>query len=253
MKSIENFNWGWMDKPVEIIENGEIHYLWRYNPDGTQQHMSEYHKQSLIKEIFEDRIYERFFEVEEGDVVLDIGASLGVFTHSILHKNPKHVYCIEPSESEFRILNKNLSGFPVTTIFKGISRSNSLENSNMLFGGENQMEGITFKKLVDLYGLEKINFLKTDCEGGEYLIFNEENLEKLKKIDKISGEWHLNTPEMKNLFREFRDNFLIHFEKYEIFSIDGVDIKWDLWSERFIEYYNEILIYIDNRTSDNGR
>jgi hypothetical protein len=29
--------------------------------------------------------------------------------------------------------------------------------------------------------------------------------------------------------------------------VDGVDIKWDLWNEHFIEYYTEVIIYIDNR------
>jgi hypothetical protein len=29
--------------------------------------------------------------------------------------------------------------------------------------------------------------------------------------------------------------------------VDGVNIKWDLWNDHFIEYYNEIIIYIDNR------
>jgi hypothetical protein len=26
-----------------------------------------------------------------------------------------------------------------------------------------------------------------------------------------------------------------------------VDIKWDLWNDHFIEYYNEVIVYIDNR------
>jgi cytochrome c peroxidase len=33
----------------------------------------------------------------------------------------------------------------------------------------------------------------------------------------------------------------------EVFSVDGVNIKWDLWNEHFLEYYYQVLIYIDNR------
>jgi hypothetical protein len=29
--------------------------------------------------------------------------------------------------------------------------------------------------------------------------------------------------------------------------VDGVDIKWDLWNEHFINYYEQIIVYIDNR------
>ena len=58
-------------------------------------------RETVTKEIFEDKIYERYFEVEEGDVVFDIGASLGPFTFSILHKNPSQVFAFEPSYEEF--------------------------------------------------------------------------------------------------------------------------------------------------------
>mgnify|MGYP000582668229 CR=1 FL=1 len=30
-------------------------------------------------------------------------------------------------------------------------------------------------------------------------------------------------------------------------SIDNVDVTWDLHNEHFIEYYNEVMLYIDNR------
>ena len=42
-------------------------------------------------------------------------------------------------------------------------------------------------------------------------------------------------------------NILPNFNNYEVLACDGVDIKWDLWNEQFIEYYRQIIIYIDNR------
>ena len=83
MIDLSNFNWGWMDEPTDLIH---IH------TDGSHKGMGEYHKQSIIKEIFEDKCYEQFFEVEPNDIVLDVGASVGPFTYSILHKNPKQVF-----------------------------------------------------------------------------------------------------------------------------------------------------------------
>lgn len=248
MIDISNFDWGWMNEPVTYNVNGEIQYLWRINQDNSVIHMSEFHKNSLISEIFEDKIYEKYFEVEPNDIVLDIGASLGPFTYSILHKKPKHVFCFEPSKKEFKTLVKNTIGNPVTQIFKGIAPENNIIENSQLFGGENEMESIKFSTFIDLYSIEKIDFMKTDCEGGEYDIFNEENIDFiLSNVKKISGEWHLNTPENKNKFRNFRDNYLTKFEKYEINSIDGFDIKWDLWNDHFIEYYSEVIVYIDNR------
>ena len=220
------FDWGWMD---------------------TDRELAEFHKGAITEEIFNNNIYEKFFEVEKGDVVLDVGASIGPFTYSILHKKPKHVFCVEPSESEFTTLIKNTIGNPVSHINKGLSDTNGIVESDQLFGGESYMESMTFDKLVKLYGLNKIDFLKTDCEGGEYEIFKQENIPFIKEnIKKIAGEWHLRSQKDKVRFRYFRDNILPQFENYEVHSVDGVDIKWDLWNEHFIEYYQEVILYIRN-------
>ena len=118
----------------------------------------------------------------------------------------------------------------------------------MLFGAESEMETITFKTFVENYSIDQIDFLKTDCEGGEYDIFNDENREFIiNNVKKIVGEWHLKTLEHKNKFREFRDTYLKLFNNYEIYSVDGANIKWDLWNEHFLEYYTEVIINIDNR------
>lgn len=222
-----DFDWGWMNKS-EMVN-------------------ADFHKMAITEEIFDNKIYEKYFEVNEGDVVMDIGSSVGPFTKSILHKKPKHVFCLEPSEVEFKTLVKNTVGYPVTQINKGIGSSNSIVVSDQLFGGEKEMETITFKKLVELYSIEKIDFLKLDCEGGEYDVFNNENLDYIKNnVKKISGEWHLGNQKLNDNFRNFRDNILPNFKNYEVSSLDGVDIKWDLWNEHFLEYYNEVIIYIDN-------
>lgn len=243
--SLDNFDWGWMDKPLKV---GPNNFVFQILSDGTKKHMSHYHRDSIIQEIFNEKIYEKFFEVNNGDLVVDVGASVGPFTYSILHKHPKHVYCFEPSIKEFKTLNKNVRGYPVTTINKGISNVNSIVDSNMLFGGESEMETITFKTFIENYSMDKIDFLKTDCEGGEYDIFNDENEDYiLNNVKKIVGEWHLNTKELKDKFRQFRDFYLNKFDRYEVYSLDGVNIKWDLWNEHFIEYYNEVIINIDNR------
>jgi len=220
--NLENFDWGWMDN--DVLKN------------------------ILIKEIFIDRIYEKFFEVEEGDIVLDIGSSVGPFAYSILNKKPKHIYCLEPSDSEFKTINKNLCGYPVTPIKKAISFNDDKIFIKELYGEDGgSVDGISFKTLLKDYNLDKIDFLKIDCEGGEYDVFTFEYLNFLKIIPKIAGEWHLGTFEEKILFRTFRDQILPQFKHYEVYSIDGVDIKWDLWNEHFIEYYQQVLIYINNK------
>ena len=208
--------------------------------------------ETVSKEIFEEKIYEKFFEVENGDIVIDVGASIGPFTYSILNKNPKHVICVEPSFEEFPVLIQNTRQGNVSYLNKAINNFTGEFISSDLFGFENgilsKAYGIIFKDFINLYNLEKIDFLKTDSEAGEYDIFNLENLEWIKNnVKKIVGEWHLGNFERKQKFRQFRDLYLKEFSNYEVYSVDGVNIKWDLWNEHFIEFYSEIVIYIDNR------
>ena len=114
--------------------------------------------------------------------------------------------------------------------------------------GQTTMESIRFDTLINEYHISKIDFLKTDCEGGEYDIFTEQNFEWIKNnVKKISGEWHLHNQETKDKFRKFRDLNLRELTNHQIYSVDGIDIKWDLWNDHFIEYYKEIILYIDNR------
>lgn len=213
---------------------------------------NDWYKEYIGNEIFEQRSYEKFFSVEENDIVVDVGASIGIFTYSILDKNPSHVFCLEPSPKQFITLNKNtINGF-VTCINKGVSDVDGIKVLGEVYGYDNQpleVHTLKFNTFIEKYNIKQIDFLKTDCEGGEYDIFNVDNLIWIKQnVKKIVGEWHLETPIQKQQFREFRDVFLRLFKNYEIWDVAGTtDIKWNLWNENFIEYYNQILVYIDNR------
>lgn len=210
--------------------------------------------ETISKEIFEEKIYEKFFEVENGDIVIDVGASIGPFTYSILNKNPKHVICVEPSFEEFPVLIQNTRQGNVSYLNKAINNFTGEFISSNLFGFENGISskayGITFKDFINLYNLEKIDFLKTDSEAGEYDIFNLENLEWIKNnVKKIVGEWHIQLQGHNNIekFKQFRDTYLTEFKNFQIYSVDNIDIKWDLWNDHFLEYYKQVIIHIDNR------
>ena len=204
-------------------------------------------KETVEKEVFEDKIYSKFQDVEEGDVVFDIGASVGPFTYSILHKNPAQVFAFEPSFEEFKTLVLNTRHGNVTAINKGVSSTVGEFVFDNVFDDDKgaKMYSTTFMKIIKDYNITKIDFLKTDCEGGEYDIFTIENLIWIKEnVKYIVGEWHLGTLELKQKFREFRDVFLRVFPNHEVFSINGCNIKWDLWNDHFIDYYSEVMIYI---------
>lgn len=224
--NIENFNWG---------------------------NSSQWYREATEREIFNDRIYEKVFSVEEGDIVFDAGASIGIFGYSILDKKPSIIYCVEPSIDEIETCKMNIPNNIGVFLNHGISNVDGETVLNDVYEfGDNRVVGLfkvkKFKTIVDQFNIEKIDFLKTDCEGAEYDIFNIENLIWLKQnVRKIVGEWHLHRPEEKQKFREFRDVFLRVFPNHEVYSCDNVNIKWDLWNEHFLDYYNQVIIHIDNR------
>jgi len=202
---------------------------------------------ATIEEMGYGNMYDRFFTVEEGDVVVDLGASLGPFTYSILPNNPKQCYVVEPLSYQIDVLHKNVGKDNVKIIQGAITDKKKIEITWDYVS--ESVPTFTFREFLDENGIDKIDFLKCDCEGGEYDVFQPSNIEFLKTIPKIVTEFHLRDDENfhKCKFRWFRDNILPKFDNYQVFSVDGVDIKWDLWNEHFLDWYCEVMIYMDNR------
>lgn len=207
--------------------------------------ISDEFRDNLIKEIIEDKMYEKYVQVEEGDIVFDIGASMGIFTHSILANKPAHVFAIEPSYKEFKTLVLNTRHAQVTCVNKAVSSYIGEFESEYIFDNDEKVYSTTFMQLIKDYNIQKIDFLKTDCEGGEYDIFTPENLVWIKQnVKKIVGEWHFDD---RDKFRAFRDTYLRVFPNHKIYSLDNYDITWKLWQEEFIHYYDQVIIHIDNK------
>jgi FkbM family methyltransferase len=206
---------------------------------------SEEWRKHAAREVLVEKIYEKYFPVEEGDIVVDLGASVGDFIWSIKNKKPKHCWAVEPLDSYFDTLQKNLLGKPVSFVKAAISSDKMIELQ--WDGMISKPRVLSFKEFIDENNIKHIDFLKIDCEGGEYSVFIPSNIEYLKNVKKIATEFHLHGHVGKAKFRVFRDEILPQFKKVIVRSTDDVNIEWDLWNEHFIEYYNEVLIYIDNR------
>ena len=219
---------------------------------------NEWFRRTVEKEIFIDDVYQKFFKVEEGDIVFDVGSSVGPFAHYIKEQKPKKIYCFEPHPELFKDLVENVLDENTICTNKAIGPEDGLLttcgmfNKDLVYASEdenrNTIPSVNFMNFVRENNIEKIDFLKSDCEGGEYDIFTDENMDWIRKnVRKIAGEWHLDTPENKIKFRKFRDTYLREFPKHEIYSIDYVDMKWALWDDWFIEKYEQINLYIDNQ------
>ena len=97
----------------------------------------------------------------------------------------------------------------------------------------------TFMDYVKSKGIEKIDFLKTDCEGGEWDIFTKENYPWIRNnVCKIDGEFHIHgNPLFRKKFIEFRDLYLKNAENVVVFySNKNTDVyEIDVWDDNSVE------------------
>jgi len=182
--------------------------------------LSIHHISNMREEFFVTKDYEWWGKVQPGDIVVDIGACVGMFSCLALDEGASKVYMVEPNKELLKLAMKNTQEYvinkptsPVVPIHGAIVSNEShlkhIYNSNQA----GDYKRFTFRQLLDTYNIDKIDYLKIDCEGGEYDIFTTENIEWIdKNVKHIAVEMHLRHYENGGWdFIKFRNEFLKHF------------------------------------------
>jgi FkbM family methyltransferase len=218
--------------------------------------------QIISQEIFSNKLYEKIQKVEKQDIVLDIGSNVGAFTYSVLAANPEKVICVEPSNNLINTLRKNISNKEIDVIIEN-SAIKSITQADIEIGhGDviyknigNKINAISFKDLIKKYDLKWIDFMKVDCEFGEYDIFNEENYEFIStRVGHIAGEWHVwGLDNVLEKFQKFRDRYLTKETNFLVFDRYDNDITASIFDNSFLENYSnnythsaQFIIYLTN-------
>tara|TARA_R110000796_G_scaffold92303_1_gene196518 strand:+ start:1281 stop:1994 length:714 start_codon:yes stop_codon:yes gene_type:complete len=209
-------------------------------------------------EVFTRRIYDEYHAVEEGDVVVDIGASCGPFSYTAAARGAKKIYLVEPSKELLKTAMTNLSDFMIndgtscTFINHAVSSQNreTIDTKNShVYGSNLTHSSIKFSKLIHKYDIKHIDYLKIDCEGGEYDIFTDENIHFLaNNVDFIAAEIHTrNIDDGEKKFLNFRDNYLKYFKQVNIITGDGENWESQLFNDDAILNIlrrTELMFYI---------
>jgi FkbM family methyltransferase len=227
-------------KESEVISNSST------APEFDWGNLNEEYVQLFTNENFVHRTYEKHQEVKPNDIVFDVGANYGSFTYSILDKKPKEVYCIEPSNTVIDFLRKNVSHGPVTFINKAISDKEEInsipENGVYIYDHEgNSYSTTTFEKIIKEYNISKIDFLKFDCEGGEYSIFTKDNYEFIRNnVTNFAGEWHINDHQNAvERFIEFRNLYLNDCSDLHVYERNGKDVTKDIFNDQYLYDFSD--------------
>jgi FkbM family methyltransferase len=176
----------------------------------------------ILNEIFYQKVYNNDFVcVAENDIVFDIGFNYGLFTLDALTYKPKKVIGFEPNPKLVKLFNQleiesvelhkaAVSDKTGTTIFyendfSGKSSIHSDVNADTKLDSY-EVNIYSFNDMVEQYNV--IDYLKVDCEGAEYEIFESIPKEFLtNRIRKIALEFHHNINDIKvvNLISKIKE------------------------------------------------
>ena len=91
----------------------------KMNPEWEDWMKNMFH--SFYTEIWDDHEYDRFgIEISEGDVVVDLGASIGLFSQYAVSKGASKVFAFECMDERFELIKENISNTDKITPMYGL-------------------------------------------------------------------------------------------------------------------------------------
>ena len=190
--------------------------------------------------------------IKEGDVVLDLGANIGVFAHRAEIRGASKVICFEPVTPTFNCLIKNkgqktsvyknaiggeqgFTTFNIHTDFTHIGGGTSHEQDLLL-----NSRNIIHSERVIIIGIneifegigEKIDFMKIDIEGGEVDVLMSITDENLNSLRCLSAEFHRTYDGFDTFQSNFTDRMSnLGFKHFTVYYGNGDLRTLTFWKE----------------------
>jgi len=167
---------------------------------------------AITEEVFVKKVYTPSgFEIHPNDVVVDIGANVGVFSLFAACRTRNAIYAFEPFPESVEFLRKNIRANAISNITVdccAVSNKNATEKlylteitgGHLLFdhnirgvlGSYIEVPAKTLERAMKDQSIEHVDFLKLDCEGAEGQILEAASRACLETIDRIAMEFHDN-------------------------------------------------------------
>lgn len=192
------------------------------------------------KSLFGEGKYEDFnVEVSKGDVVIDAGANLGVFSLFSSIYREAFVHAFEPVRNINDILDENikLNGVEDKIIINQLALSNKsgklfieIDKNNMAASSfvikkdnaiKEEITTITLDEYVEIHSIKRVDFIKADIEGAERLMLEgaKKTLRKFKPKLSICT-YHLPDDKevISNIILEANPEYHIKYSLYKLYA-----------------------------------
>lgn len=189
----------------------------------------------VFNEITNTKVYHNDFVcVEEGDLVVDIGFNYGLFSLESLKYKPSKIIAFEPNPKLVKIFKNIYYSIIIDLHQKAVSNKNGQVNffehytpgMSSLYKEVNnkntenlyEVECIDFNDFLIKNRIEKIDYLKIDCEGSEYDIVDSIKEYLKYNVRKLAVEFHhqINDVKVQKMIQTLRDsNFEIKVKSDE--------------------------------------
>jgi FkbM family methyltransferase len=145
-------------------------------------------------------------ELEQNDVVIDVGAHIGSFSAGCYYRGSRKIFAFEPHPENAELASENLAALEGIKFYSKavLDRDCHVKMTDFpeTFGGQNTGGGqitITENGGIDAIALDAIlqefqtvKILKLDCEGSEWAILAKST--ELSRVENICGEYHTRSP-----------------------------------------------------------
>jgi FkbM family methyltransferase len=236
--------------PVKLPDGN--HVFWSWEEDA-------FWLKDMIKEIYQEQAYESFFHAEEDDVIVDVGANIGLFTLKASKKVGKKgkVIAFEPGKRNFALLSRNIrinrcqNVIPLhvavsdyngkgTLYLKDVCLQNTLSscvNQETATVGTPVIEVRRLSTVLEKLKIRRVDMLKIDAEGCEFEVLkgSQEFLENhgIRKISIAAYHSQEEPKILKAYLHKFgyhvffkRNIGLADFKRIHVFGISPLEGKF---------------------------
>lgn len=208
---------------------------------------------------FVDKKYDWWYEVLPDDVVVDIGAGVGMFSAKALDAGAKRVYMIEPNKRLLKTAIKNVGEYFMDTekprvvpINAAIGKTDidlsNVYESSVYKEDADEPKLMSFPELIDKYNIKHIDFLKIDAEGAELNFLKEHCSYISNHVRHAAINVHIDSqPGTYEKFWHFRHNILKVFNDTNRLRFQDESLREKMLSETPLKVLpKEFMIYITN-------